>query len=393
MAQFEREVTGERVRDKKLASAKKGIWTNGFPPYGYEKRDKKVVIHPTNARIVKMMFDKYLELNDYRTRTNQHWTHGALYKLLSHPFYIGKLPYKEHIFDGLHEGIISKDIFRKVQELLDNNRRDHEIKARAEDKSILAGFLYDDNDNKFYPTHSTKKNKVRYRYYQNKAMSKKQYEKLGSVSQIPAQIIESTIQKHINQILSQVDTSSCSIEEQQILNQFLKNFNIENHCIRSIYLSLINKIIITPDNIEIQHQKTLPIIQALAYNQELPTLSEKVISYHIPAKLSISKSGARIFIGETLHTSRDSKNILDSVKKGVLYNDLLLKGTYKNLEELCKDRNLDRRQSSRLLNLRFLAPAILETFYAQNIPAHWTISNIMEASLITNWEKQTKFLN
>jgi len=351
------------------------------------------------------MFDKYLELgsvpklykflklNDYRTRTNQHWTHGALYKLLSHQFYIGKLPYKEHIFDGLHEAIISKDIFKKVQELLANNRRDHKVKARAEDKSILSGLLFDDNDNKFYPIHSTKKNGVRYRYYQNKAITKKQYEKLGSVSQIPAQIIESIIQKHINQLLSQVDTSSCSIEEQHILNQFLKIFSIENYCVRSIYLNLINKIIITPDNIKIQHQAILPMIQALAYNQELPTLSEEILSYNIPAKLSISKSGARIFIGETLHTSRDSVNILYSVKKGFLYNDLLLKGTYRNLKELCKDRNLDRRQSSRLLNLRFLAPTILETIYSQNIPAHWTILNLMEASLIADWKQQTDFLN
>ncbi len=104
---------------------------------------------------------------------------------------------------------------------------------------------------------------------------------------------------------------------------------------------MIYKIIITPNNIEIQHQPLLPIIQSLAYSKELPMLSEEVISYPVPAKLSISKSGARIFVGETLHTSRDSANILDSVKKGFLYNDLLLKGTYKNLEELCEDRKLD----------------------------------------------------
>ncbi len=106
-AQFEREVTGERVRDKKLASAKKGIWTNGFPPYGYTKKDKKVIPDPVNYLTVKLIFDKYLELrsvpklykflkiNNYKTRTNQHY--GALYKLLSHQFYIGKLPYKGHI--------------------------------------------------------------------------------------------------------------------------------------------------------------------------------------------------------------------------------------------------------------------------------------------------------
>ena len=108
-AQFEREVTGERIRDKIAASKKKGMWVGGCIPIGYEKIDKKLVVKPDDAQKVKLIFEKYLELKsvaklkDYldetkiKTRKNKYFSQGQIYHLLSNKVYIGKIVHKKAI--------------------------------------------------------------------------------------------------------------------------------------------------------------------------------------------------------------------------------------------------------------------------------------------------------
>lgn len=189
-AQFEREVTAERIRDKIAASKKKGMWMGGFPPYGYTKKEGGLVIDQSEADILQDLFHAYLEVKcvrrlveyadrcGYKTRRlefksgrvrgGRGFTRGGLYHLLSNPLYIGKIKHHDEIYDGRHQPLVAPELFDRVQSQLDQNRVVRKSRKNVISKSPLAGKLFGQDGEPLTPTHSTK-NGRRYRYYVSKA--------------------------------------------------------------------------------------------------------------------------------------------------------------------------------------------------------------------------------
>src|SRR4051812_18456374 len=185
-AQFEREVTGERIRDKIAASKKKGLWMGGFVPFGYRSKERTLLIYRDEAETVRMIYARYLELGSVlkleaelaksklRTRaftsaSNKAWgnrpfSRGHLYYVLSNPVYAGKIAHKDKQYDGQHAAIIDKKTFRAVQAQLAANNRQHSTRSRAKQPNLLAGLLVDANGGKLTSSHAVKDGK-RYRYY------------------------------------------------------------------------------------------------------------------------------------------------------------------------------------------------------------------------------------
>jgi len=185
-AQFEREVTAERIRDKIAASKKKGLWMGGLVPLGYDKGNDGLVINGQEAEIVRRLFEAYLEFGNVRelkqhahrigfltkTRTLQSgeivegrpFTRGRLYHLLSNPIYIGKIQHKTDQYEGVHDAVIDESLWTKVQERLQQNRVDRKSRSNAKNPSPLAGKVFDQNGHPLTPEHSNKKGH-RYRYY------------------------------------------------------------------------------------------------------------------------------------------------------------------------------------------------------------------------------------
>lgn len=185
-AQFEREVTAERIRDKIAASKKKGLWMGGLVPLGYDKGDAGLVINGQEAEAVRSLFEAYLEYGNVRelkqhadrkgfltkTRTLQSgeivegrpFTRGRLYHLLSNPIYIGKIQHKTEQYEGVHEAIIDESLWNEVQERLQQNRVVRKSRSNARNPSPLAGKVFDQVGRPLTPEHSNKKGH-RYRYY------------------------------------------------------------------------------------------------------------------------------------------------------------------------------------------------------------------------------------
>ncbi len=185
-AQFEREVTGERIRDKIAASKRKGIWMGGPVPLGYVIEARKLVVSETEADLVRHIYRRYLELcsvveladelnaEGHRTKVQQRasgphrggcsFQRGTLYHLLSNRIYLGRMVHKGDDFEGEHSAIIPPDLWKAVQAKLKGNASGTSRRLKSQQPSLLVGLVYDGEGRAMTPSHGSKSGK-RYRYY------------------------------------------------------------------------------------------------------------------------------------------------------------------------------------------------------------------------------------
>jgi site-specific DNA recombinase len=212
-AQFERELASERVRDKVAASRKKGKWTGGTVPLGYDAEDKKLVINKTEAETVRTIFRLYLELKSFGkllaeldrrkivtkrrdTKVAKYnggipFTYGPLAYFLKNRIYVGEMHHEGKWFKGEHQAILDRQTFGRVQDILKSNRITRRIK-HSESGALLRGKLFDDKGNAMSPSF-TSKNGVRYRSYVSTALNGRKH-KAGSVTRISAPEIEGLVE-------------------------------------------------------------------------------------------------------------------------------------------------------------------------------------------------------
>ena len=205
-AQFEREVIGERVRDKIAASKRKGIWVGGPVPLGYRVTDKKLVVVPEAAEVVRTIFTRYLELGsigaliedldrrgirtkasdrtDGSVRGGIRFGTGPLGYLLKNRLYIGEVAYRGEVHRGEHQPILERELFEAVQAKLAANAVARQIRLKGS-PAILTGRIFDDRGNRMSPSHSNKLG-VRYRYYVSHALLQQRKAEAGSVARVPA---------------------------------------------------------------------------------------------------------------------------------------------------------------------------------------------------------------
>jgi DNA invertase Pin-like site-specific DNA recombinase len=210
-AQFEREVTGERIRDKIAASKAKGMWMGGVVPLGYDPKGRTLEVNQAEARQVRAIFMRYLELKsvaklkdelaakgvgakqrttrDGRTSGGGPMNRGALYHLLSNPLYIGRIRHKHETYDGLHLPIVPTDVFNKVQALLAENRHERAKPSKPKLASPLTGKLFAEGGEPLSPTISHGKSGRKYRYYVSSRLQRGEAS-TGKIDRLPAPALE-----------------------------------------------------------------------------------------------------------------------------------------------------------------------------------------------------------
>ncbi|RYG28058.1 MAG: recombinase family protein, partial [Burkholderiales bacterium] len=189
-AQFEREVTGERIRDKIAASKAKGMWMGGPPPLGYNVLDRKLVVNGAEADTVRHIFERFivlrsgpelgieLELDGIRSKArlsrdgrpygSARISRGALYSMLQNRLYVGEVSHKGQVYKGQHDAIVDREIFDAAQATLAESRVERRLGDGSPDPSLLAGLLWDGDGRRMSPSHSTRGSR-RYRYYVSRA--------------------------------------------------------------------------------------------------------------------------------------------------------------------------------------------------------------------------------
>lgn len=185
-AQFEREVTGERIRDKIAASKRKGMWMGGIVPLGYDVKERKLIVNAEEAKLVNRFFNLYLELgcvSKLKLRLDEQcirskertsaagnrsggasYSRGALYDILQNRIYVGEIHHRGENHPGEHAAIVPRELWDRAQAQLKSDDQGRRNGLKANSPSLLVGLLRDSGGNRFTPSH-TSKNGRRYRYY------------------------------------------------------------------------------------------------------------------------------------------------------------------------------------------------------------------------------------
>ena len=380
-AQFEREVTGERIRDKIAASKKKGMWMGGKVPLGYLKEDKKLVVHNEDAQKVRMIFDKYLDLksvpklmhylkeNEIKTRTDKNFSKGQLYHLLANKVYIGKIIHKDKVYDGEHEAIISEEIFEEVQKLLYENKADKTCGTKCSSNSLLAGLIFDDKNSLMTPSHSNS-HKRRYRYYVSTALKNYNDNEVGTISKIPAGEVEKFV----------VETTKEFLQDKGQIQKLVKDFkiskqnkliytaqNIEDYSDPKLIRAIICKIVISKNLIEIRlnENSLINVLNALSNNQKfvIPDKREKFNPITITKKIKITQPSRNdnilILNAKEYNTPEPNPYLVNAIVKSSYYHKQIQAG--RTIEDLQSEEALkDSKYIRNILNLKYISPDLTE---------------------------------
>jgi DNA invertase Pin-like site-specific DNA recombinase len=211
-AQFEREVIGERIRDKFAASRKKGMWMGGFVPLGYKVRDRKLVIVKREADLVRRIFDRFgkgasaltvaqeLNADGETTKTGKPWVKGAIYKILANPLYVGLVTHKGETYPGEHKAIVDQKIWDRVRAVMGQPTRQRANATRAKVPALLKGLIFGPQGRPMTPTHARKNGKV-YRYYVAREVIETDYS-AGPITTVPAADVEGAVLAQVKRLLT-----------------------------------------------------------------------------------------------------------------------------------------------------------------------------------------------
>jgi len=411
-AQFEREVTGERIRDKMAASKKKGMWMNGTGPLGYTNKDRTLEIEEENAKKIRLIFDKFLELKNInqlktyleekhiKTKSGKNFYKGHLYRILSNKTYIGKITHKEKVYDGLHEGIIDEEVFDNVQKRLSTNKASQSSLSKKKNPSLLAGKLFDDKNNYMSPSHSNTRNR-KYRYYVSQAIIQHRRNEAGTVSKIPAGEIEKIVAQEIKNFVSDLNNIQPMLKESNIHKQKTLLNNIADKIDNQFIRTFLSKVVIYKEKVEITICKNqlLKIFEAIYNNADCPeelkvgTETPIILTKDIKITATARNGSVLILTDSDTEQPKINSTLVKAIVKSYLWNKQILSGEVKNSIEIQESEgHKDPRYINNIINLRFLAPNIIESILSGVQNRDLTLQELFKIKTL-DWQEQHKILH
>jgi site-specific DNA recombinase len=381
-AQFEREVIGERVRDKIAASKRKGLWVGGPVPLGYRSVGKKLEIAPEEAELVRTIFEAYLRLGSIgalaaslnseglkpkprplangRTLQATCYRVGPLAHLLKNRFYIGEVVYRGEAHKGEHQPILDLDLFEAVQQLL-RNRRIERSKVRLSSPALLAGKMFDDRNNPMTPTHANKKG-VRYRYYVSHALLQGRKGQAGSVARVSASYVEQLVIGALRAACSQDQDASD----------------------RDLSQNRLDKAIVYRDGVEIT-------LQLNDDSEAGGTLSPSTISLPFVPMLPLRKGVAHSPTRQSAMDEARHLSLLTTIARSRDWIETIVKDPALDFGAIARRENLAERHVRFLAPLAYLSPRVIEAIAEGRAPAELTVTRLAR-HLPLSWTEQEEQL-
>ncbi len=425
-AQFERDVTGERIRDKIAASKKKGMWMGGNVPLGYDASERTLVINPTEAETVRRIFALYLELGCVRrvkdeadrlglhtkrtTRTRadgaerggKPFTRGHIYAVLSNPIYIGQIAHKGELYPGQHPALIDAETWAAVRGQVADNGSDHQRKAKAAEPSLLAGLLVDDRGERLTPTHAVKKGR-RYRYYVSAALIIEAGTEHAQGWRLAAQPIEDAVIRILIDWLSQPakffePAGEVGIGSDQVRKTLGRAARLAAALCGSsadrakIVRALVGQVIVDEKTIVIK------VRRGIVLGGNAGALGEQSDgTIELPATIEFKRRGVETKlvlpgVAEQNHGSRCDPALIKALARGRVWFEELATGRAQSLQELAKRDGISRRYIRRFVGLAFLSPRLVEAILKGQQPVELTATRLSELDLPLDWAEQHKLL-
>src|ERR1700737_823411 len=395
-AQFEREVTSERIRDKIAASKRKGLWVGGTLPLGYEMKDGKIAIVEEEAELVRLIFRRYLELGsvnellrdlkerNIRTRTKQLSTgttrggipfgRGALYYVLSNHFYIGEVKYKNEILPGEQPPIMDRALFDAVRQK-SLTQWSHRTIVRNKSDNLLTGLLFDDPGHRMVPTHATKAG-VRYRYYVSTPVlhGEAKTASAGSVSRVPAADIEDVVVKFLKEHLAvkqdKSTTSAARLGDRDDLAQLIAGIVVHN-------------------------DRLIVRLKSDNADQASDSADDQWVS--IPWQKPPSKRSRQILLPHNASRSKvrpeqfeRRARLVSAIARNPRWLDDVVSGRVTTVAQLCTREKCSVRQVNMTISLAFLAPNLVKAAVEGRLPRGIGIERLRDPP--TEWSRQFEAL-
>ncbi len=372
-AQFEREVTSERIRDKVAASKRKGMWMGGHPPMGYDIVNRRLAVNREEAAVVERIFKlalktssltelarhtgaKGIHAKKWRTQSGRFrgggpLTRTSLGRLLRNPVFIGKIAQGGKLHDGEHNAILSEELWSAVQVRLDRARQGDPRRRRNEkNQSLLKDRLFDDTGNHMSPTHA-RKGAVKYRYYASTPHIRGSGMPVGTISRINANRIESLVLEGLREAGVASPGSS------------------DNNLIEPV-----ERVVLHASEIEVRFRDGAELNEPL----------------RIAAPLAAEKNGKRII--DDIGAKRRNEGLIKAISLAHDWVRKLKTGKVSSVKDLAKTAGYSERYIWKVLRLAHLAPDITEAILNGCHPSRLTLHALNKTALPLDWAQQRRAL-
>ena len=422
-AQFEREVTGERIRDKIAASKKKGMWMGGFCSLGYDIRDRRLVVNQEESKLVRHIYKRYLELGSVRLLKHDldrrgivskirisksgarsggsSFSRGALYALLANPIYMGEIRHKKVRHPGQHEAVVDRETWEKVQRRLrDQTARDGTPKIKAA-RNTLTGKLFDENGEPLYSTGAKGRHGGRYRYYVSRELVRRGGSSVGKDKswRLAALELEQSVVVSARSILNDHAAIATTLQEAGVssaeIQSVLKIADAKSALLESgpqaasMIAELVKRVDLRKNGMEIlmNLESLLPLDSAVRRAAML------TFTRFVPLRMKRRGVAMRLVIGGGVSTRKTDPILLKAVARGHKWFNELVSGRARFTREIAAREGVNERFVRRLIPLAFLSPAIVQAIAEGRQPTDLTgeaLSRGIEIPL--EWTKQNAAL-
>jgi DNA invertase Pin-like site-specific DNA recombinase len=434
-AQFEREVTGERIRDKIAASKKKGMWMGGPVPLGYDLEGRKLVPSPNEAELVSKIFTLYLEVGCVRklaeqldreqirskvwiTRTGARlggvaFARGALYHLLRNRLYLGETRHRDQWYPGEHKGIVARSLWDRVQARLNSNLRKRRNRVRERASSLLTGLVEDEHGTRYTPSFTVKRGR-RYRYYVSQLVIKNTVTEKNGLTRVPAQELENRVMEKLLAFLKSdaevFDGLNLADESPAVASRLVtaakqlaaRLASMSSQDLRDLLSSFIWRITVIESTIEIkvrskelrqQLEKGNKVIPANHSDAKKPLAPSDWINLTVEAKRRRCGGEVHLVVPPSSSVSREHHKLplIKALARARGWYEKVVQGKAFDMRSLARDAGLTDRYVRKVFRCAFLAPDIVEAILAGRQPQDLNFDKLCQ-NLPSNWVEQREQL-
>ncbi len=433
-AQFEREVTGERIRDKIAASKKKGMWMGGLVPLGYDLEGRKLVPNAKESELVCKIFSLYVNLGCvsklaiqldrekvrskvWVTRTGAHlggvaFARGALYALLRNRLYIGEIRHRDKWYPGEHKGVVPRELWDRAQAQLNSNLKTRRKRAREESSSLLTGLVEDAAGNRFTPSFTIKRGR-RYRYYVSQLAIKNLSDDHSGPSRVPAHELEARVTEKLLAFLKSdadvfdrlgaEDESPAGIKNLVVAAKKLASrlSSLPSDGLRDLLTGFLRRVVIQENSIEVKcSRKDLRLLlenggKVIDSNEGVRKTLDANDLIILPIEAKSKRCGGEVHLVVPPNSNVSVRNPKPSLIKAMArargWYEKVIQGDALDMRSLARQAGLTERYVGKVFGCALLSPDIIESILEGRQPQDLNFKKLCEDVPLSWAEQRDRF--